>query len=213
MADESQPTIIFNTQYTYILVFSSSQGKLHHFLILKLSHATPSIKSAEGLLGILWSRLCPLCSMLVLKHLPVNLEERWIILKSSYPFLLSRSCIHQGIQELQGLLFVMSCSVEIRKGNLEFLADILGNTHSCSLVLFHRSCLAGAVRGSSLATHVNSARPFPACRTVVGDSLSSQDKAPPGENQVMNWHSKVGSQSVKTQLCHRLCFRQNSRNH
>jgi len=95
---------------------------------------------------------------------------------------LSLSCIHQGIQDLRDLLLVMSCSVEIRKGNLEFLALILGNTHSCcSLVLFHCSCLAGTARGSPLATHIISARPLPACRSVVGDSLSSQDKAPPGE--------------------------------
>lgn len=34
VAGESQPTIIIlNTHYTYILVFSSSQRKLHHFLI------------------------------------------------------------------------------------------------------------------------------------------------------------------------------------
>lgn len=34
VADESQPTIIIvNTHYTYILVFSSSKGKLHNFLI------------------------------------------------------------------------------------------------------------------------------------------------------------------------------------
>lgn len=58
MADESQPTIIIlNTQYRYILVFSSSQEKLHNFLILKLSHTTPFVKSAKELLAILWSRL------------------------------------------------------------------------------------------------------------------------------------------------------------
>lgn len=34
VAGESQPTIIIlNTHYTYILVFSCSQRKLHHFLI------------------------------------------------------------------------------------------------------------------------------------------------------------------------------------
>lgn len=54
----------------------------------------------------------------------------------------------------------MSCSVEIRKGNLEFLAPILGDTHSCSMVLFHHSCLAGAARGSPPATCAISARSF-----------------------------------------------------
>lgn len=34
VAGESQKTIIvLNTQYTYILEFSNSQRKLHHFLI------------------------------------------------------------------------------------------------------------------------------------------------------------------------------------
>lgn len=46
---------------------------------------------------------------------------------------------------LRGLLLVMSsCSVEVSKGNLDFLAPVLGNTQTRSLVLSHRSCLAVA---------------------------------------------------------------------
>lgn len=35
-----------------------------------------------------------------------------------------------------------SCSIEISKGNLDFLAPILGNTQTSILFLSHRSCLA-----------------------------------------------------------------------
>lgn len=46
---------------------------------------------------------------------------------------------------LQGLLLVKSsCSIEISKGNLDFLVLALGNTQTCSLVLSHHSCLAVA---------------------------------------------------------------------
>lgn len=54
---------------------------------------------------------------------------------------------------LQGLLLVKSnCSIEISKGNLDFLALALGNTQTCSLVFSHHSCLAVATWGSSPAT-------------------------------------------------------------
>lgn len=70
-------------------------------------------------------------------------------IKIAYPqkplSLSSLSCLHLGIQEL---VVGDELHVEIRKGNLKFLALILRNTHSCSLVLFHHSCLAGAARGS-----------------------------------------------------------------
>lgn len=54
---------------------------------------------------------------------------------------------------LQDLLVMSSCSIEISKGNLDFLAPILGNTSI--LFLSHCSCLTIATRGSPLAMHIS----------------------------------------------------------
>lgn len=48
-----------------------------------------------------------------------------------------------------------SCSAEINKGNTEFLAPVLGNTQTCSLVLYHHFCLPGATWDSSLTTCIS----------------------------------------------------------
>lgn len=171
VAGESQPTsIILNTHYT-IWYFPAPRESCIIFYFLKLSQATPFVKPVKGLLAILWSRLCPLFSLLVPEYPLVNSEQSWPYpQKPPLPFFSPFSIsiwelTSLNYQMLQGLLSVMSsCSIEISKGNLGCLAPILGNTQTCSLILSY--CSSHCCYLNLLADHAHLLVPSTSVRDI-----------------------------------------------